>query len=247
MKKFVAGNWKMNGHLDAIAEASDIAEFYNGLANDNVESALCVPATLISSFAASVELPIGGQDCHAKKSGAYTGDISADMLVEAGAKYVIVGHSERREGHGETSEVVAQKAEAAYEAGIKAIICVGESLETYKAGGSADFVAEQIKASVPEVATSDNTIIAYEPIWAIGSGLTPTTDEIAAIHQKIFDVLSEVKGSDFAENTRLLYGGSVKGANAADIAAVNHVHGALVGGASLTAEAFNPIIKAFAA
>lgn len=245
MKKFVAGNWKMNGSLDMIAEASDIAHYYHDLKNNHLETALCVPATLISSYAAAVDIPIGGQDCHAKQTGAFTGDISANMLKEAGAKYVIIGHSERREGYMETSEQVRQKAEAALQSGLTAIICVGESLETYKAGGSADYVTKQVEESLPETANPHNIIISYEPIWAIGSGLTPKMDEIAAIHQKIFDILTDIKGKDFAEKTRLLYGGSVKGANAAEIAAVPNVHGALVGGASLTLEAFAPILEAF--
>lgn len=236
----------MNGNMAALAEAEKIA-LHAKQSKETVNTALCVPAIFVSSFAQKLDLAIGGQDCHHKENGAFTGDVSASMLQEAGATYVIVGHSERREGHNESSDIISQKAEIAHKNGLISIICVGESLECYENKQSADFVKTQVRDSLPASANAQNTIIAYEPIWAIGTGLTPTSDEIADIHQKIYNVLIEEKGQKIADGMHILYGGSVKASNAAEIAAINHVHGALVGGASLTAEQFCPIIDAFAA
>ena len=206
---------------------------------------ICPPATLISRAveAAGGELPIGGQDCHAAISGAYTGDISAEMLADAGAVAVIVGHSERREYHGESDGAVAAKAEAAWRAGLSAIICVGESEAERDAGRALDVVGAQIAASVPATARAANTAVAYEPVWAIGTGRTPTLAEIAEMHGHIRAGLKARLGDEGA-GVRILYGGSVKPSNAAEILAVVDVSGALVGGASLKAADFIQIVSA---
>ena len=185
---------------------------------------------------------MGGQDCHAKESGAHTGDISAEMLADAGAKAVLTGHSERRADHGETDADVAVKSMAAYRAGLQAIICIGETLAQREAGTTLDVIDQQLDGSMPEAATATNTVIAYEPVWAIGTGKVPTIEQIAEVHAHIRMRLEARfgDGSDFT----LLYGGSVKGSNAAEIFAVPHVNGALVGGASLKADDFSPIITA---
>jgi len=230
----------MNGLASDLAQVQAIGTAAQGM---GCEVVLCLPATLLPQAATKdlpAELQLGGQDCHSEKSGAFTGDISASMLVDAGAKCVIVGHSERRAGHSETNEMVAAKARAAWDAGLTAIICIGETEKEYRAGQTLDVLCEQIKGSIPAEATPANTVLAYEPIWAIGTGLTPTTDEIAAVHAQLRSELPDT-------NISILYGGSVNPANANEIMALDDVDGGLVGGASLTAEKFVPIITALEA
>jgi triosephosphate isomerase len=241
MQKLIAGNWKMNGLKGALHEALELA---GQLAHEPAKArvAVCPPATLVASMAdalAGADVLVGGQDCHAEPSGAFTGDISAEMLADAGARLVIVGHSERRAGHGETDEIVAAKARAALRAGLEPIVCVGEMLGERKAGRTLEVVSRQVKGSVPAELEGRAFAVAYEPVWAIGTGLTPTTAEIEEVHQAIRDLLG--KGGAAAP---ILYGGSVKPSNAAEILAAREVGGALVGGASLKCADFLAIIRA---
>ena len=243
-RKLAAGNWKMNGTAAALSEADAIASAH---ANSAVDLLLCLPATLLSRARdrlSGTPVTLGGQDCHAETSGAHTGDISAPMLADAGAGAVILGHSERREAHEESSEMVRAKARAAHEAGLLAVICMGESLAQREAANTLDIIAGQLSASVPDTATGENTVIAYEPIWAIGTGLVATTDQIGEVHDFIRARLERRFGAGVGRSTRLLYGGSVKPANAAEIFATPNVDGALVGGASLTQADFSPIVTA---
>lgn len=231
-RKIAAGNWKMNGLKNSLSEISDLPQ------PQDVTVLLCPPATLVSAMvAAGSGIDVGGQDCHAADAGAHTGDVSASMLTDAGASYVILGHSERRTDHGETSEMVAQKAKAAYAAGLVAVICLGETLAQREAGETLAVIATQLKASLPAEANANNTVIAYEPVWAIGTGKVPTLEQIGEVHDALRADLPE---------TSLLYGGSVKASNAAEIFAVANVDGALVGGASLKSADFGPIITALA-
>jgi len=244
-RRLIAGNWKMNGLQQSGAAELALLQQQVAAAKPAAEVVVCPPATLVASFAAAARgsgIGIGGQDCHPKASGAHTGDISAEMLADAGATYVIVGHSERRADHGETDALVRAKAEAAHRAGLTAIICVGETLEQRDAGKTIEVVSSQVAGSVPEAATAANTVIAYEPVWAIGTGRTPTNDDIAAVHAAIRARLAErlSGGADF----RILYGGSVKPSNAKEILTLKDVDGALVGGASLKAADFWPIVQA---
>ncbi len=242
-RRLAAGNWKMNGTAQSLSEIEALLDAH---LSPKVEILICPPATLIARIAGTKgqhPLQVGGQDCHPEASGAHTGDISADQLRDAGAAYVIVGHSERRTNHGETDEVVAAKARAAHAAGLSAIVCLGETLAEREAGGTLEVVGRQLDASVPAGATGLNTVIAYEPVWAIGTGLTPTNEQIAEVHDFLRSRLSARMGAD-AAHVRLLYGGSVKPLNAAEIFAIPEVDGALVGGASLKAADFSPIIRA---
>lgn len=242
-RPLIAGNWKMNGLTASVAELDAMIAGVAG-APERIETAICPPFTLISAFAARAagsRIRIGGQDCHAKVSGAHTGDISAEMLADAGAQLVIVGHSERRADHGESDAVVNAKAQAAWRAGLVAIICVGETEAQRDAGQTLQVVGSQIAGSVPEGATAENTVIAYEPVWAIGTGRTPTTAEVAEVHAAIRRQLVERFGAA-GEGMRILYGGSVKPSNAAELLAVEDVDGALVGGASLKAQDFLGIV-----
>jgi triosephosphate isomerase len=244
-RRLIAGNWKMNGLQQSGAAELALLQQQVAAAKPAAEVVVCPPATLVASFAAAARgsgIGIGGQDCHPKASGAHTGDISAEMLADAGATYVIVGHSERRADHGETDALVRAKAEGAHRAGLTAIICVGETLEQRDAGETIEVVSSQVAGSVPEAATAANTVIAYEPVWAIGTGRTPTNDDIAAVHAAIRARLAErlSGGADF----RILYGGSVKPSNAKEILTLKDVDGALVGGASLKAADFWPIVQA---
>lgn len=247
-RKLAAGNWKMNGLLADLAQMEAIlAEFPAPLP---VDLLLCPSATLIHPAAsrfAGTALHIGGQDCHAQDSGAHTGDISARQLADAGARAVILGHSERREAHEEDSEMVRAKARAAHQAGLMTVICLGESLAQREAANTLDIIAGQLSASVPDTSTGENLVIAYEPIWAIGSGRIPSTDQIGEVHDFIRTRLERRFGAGVGRSARLIYGGSVKPDNAAQIFAVSNVDGALVGGASLTAAEFCPIIAALAA
>ena len=246
MRKLAAGNWKMNGTGASLAEVSALLSAHPAPA---CEMLLCPPATLVArmaDLAKGTALFIGGQDCHAKASGAHTGDIAADMLAEAGASHVILGHSERRTDHGETDAQVQSKSLAAWAAGLVAVICVGETEAERDAGKTLDVIGTQLAGSVPNGATAANTVIAYEPVWAIGTGRTPTLEEIAEVHRFIRERLTARFGEQ-ASDMRLLYGGSVKPSNATEIFAVPHVDGALVGGASLKAADFGAIVAALSA
>jgi triosephosphate isomerase len=237
-RKLVAGNWKMNGTAGDLAEARAIADS----AGDGVDVALCLPATLIERAVRAVPgLAIGGQDVHRSGSGAHTGDVSAAMLVDAGAKLTIVGHSERRADHGETSADVRAKAEAGQAAGLDVILCIGESLSVREAGEAIATVTAQLGDSLP--GSAERLTVAYEPIWAIGTGKVPSVEDIADMHGALRARLDESFGADGA-GVRILYGGSVKASNAAEIFAIADVDGALVGGASLTAADFLPIVDA---
>lgn len=243
-RKLAAGNWKMNGNAADLRELQALSHMHAAPA---VDILICPPATLIQRAKEKVpvgNIQIGGQDCHAANSGAHTGDISAQMLVDAGASAVILGHSERREDHGEQNEDVRAKSIAAMYGGLKAIICVGESLEQREAANTLDIIGGQMSGSIPDQATGENLIVAYEPIWAIGTGKVPTLDEIGQVHDFIRARLERRFGEGVGRSVRLLYGGSVKPSNAAEIFAVSNVDGALVGGASLKADDFSGIIQA---
>ena len=240
IRPLIAGNWKMNGLR------SSMAEFEAMLAGASkvvakADLLVCPPATLIAAFAAklagSTELAIGGQDCHPKPSGAHTGDISAEMLADAGASAVIVGHSERRADHGESDSLVRQKAEAAWRVGLTAIVCIGETQSQRDAGQTLDVCRCQLQGSLPEGARADNLVVAYEPVWAIGTGLTPTVKDVEQIHQFIRGTLSARFNQEGAR-IRILCGGSVKPSNARELMGVANVNGALIGGASLKATDF---------
>jgi triosephosphate isomerase len=246
-RPLVAGNWKMNGLKASAREITALGEKLAAAKPPGCEILVCPPATLLSTFApltSKAGIGLGAQDCHAKPSGAHTGDISAEMLADIGCAYVIVGHSERRADHAESDEIVRAKAEAAHRAGLTAIICVGETEVERDAGDTLEIVAGQIADSVPKAATAANTVIAYEPIWAIGTGRTPGPDDVAEVHGLIRSAL-EMHAVTDADEMRILYGGSVKPANARELMAVRNVDGALVGGASLKAEDFWGIIEAY--
>ncbi|MGH6870984.1 MAG: triose-phosphate isomerase [Rhizomicrobium sp.] len=244
MRHLIAGNWKMNGLTASLAEVEKVCGLVTA-GKPNADVLICPPATLIAQAAslARGRIAIGGQDCHKEASGAFTGDISAEMIRDAGGSAVIVGHSERRQYHGETDAMVAEKAHAAWRAGLTAIICIGESDSEREAGRAHEVCGSQIAGSVPEGMTSANTAIAYEPIWAIGTGKTATTADIAQTHAHIRKCLVDRFGAGAAD-VRILYGGSVKPSNAAEILAVANVGGALVGGASLKASDFHAIFSA---
>jgi triosephosphate isomerase (TIM) len=243
LKKLVAGNWKMHGTGDSLGEIAAIAAAAETAACD---LALCLPATLIERAARAVPgLAIGGQDCHSADKGAFTGDISAAMLLDAGASLTIVGHSERRQAHGESDIQVRAKAEAALAAGLSVILCVGESLAVREAGDAVAIVSAQADASLPRSEPGGKLAIAYEPVWAIGTGKIPSMDDIAEMHSALRGRLVAAYG-EAGGRVRILYGGSVKGSNAAEVFAVPDVDGALVGGASLTAADFLPIVAAAA-
>jgi triosephosphate isomerase (TIM) len=239
----VAGNWKMHGLRSSLAELEQIVA---GARELNADVMICPPATLIAAAAVCAQgspVVIGGQDCHAEPAGAFTGDISAEMLRDAGARAVIVGHSERRMYHAESDADVRAKALAARRAGLLAIVCVGETKDERDRGETLDVIARQLAGSVPDGATADNLVIAYEPVWAIGTGLTPTPLDIAAVHNFIREnMIARFDAGGLG--VRILYGGSVKPANAAELLAIDNVDGALVGGASLRAAEFLPIARA---
>lgn len=242
-RMLVVGNWKMNGLSAQLADVEAIGA--EAAAHPVVEVGLCVPATLIAAACGKAGAAfVGAQDCHQKASGAHTGCLSAAMLREAGASQVIVGHSERRTDQHETSADVAAKALAAKGEGLGVILCLGESLETRDAGQALPFVLNQLADSLPEGASADWLSIAYEPIWAIGTGRIPTMEQIAEMHGAIRGKLAELAGEDVAAAMRILYGGSVNAENAAEIFALEDVDGGLVGGASLTAAKFGPVIAA---
>jgi len=243
--KLVAGNWKMNGVSAALAEVNAMIEGAKSL-GEGVELAVCPPATLAAQTGWTLrdsKIALGGQDCHPEKSGAFTGDVSAEMWTDIGAKYVIVGHSERRAMHGETDVIVAAKAAAAFRAGVTPIICLGESLAERDAGKTIDVVSRQVAGSVPDSAAAKAFVIAYEPIWAIGTGRTPTAAQVAEVHAALRAGLVKRFG-EAGNGVRLLYGGSVKPENARELMHVPDVDGALVGGASLKSVDFLAIAKA---
>ncbi|MCJ7422178.1 triose-phosphate isomerase [Sphingomicrobium astaxanthinifaciens] len=245
-RPFVAGNWKMHGTRAELGNITHVSIETETI--DEVLVALCVPATLITrAVAASPGFLIGAQDIHHEPKGAFTGSVSAQMVKDAGAKLTIVGHSERRELLGETNAQVRAKAELAIDAGLKTILCVGESLAVRETGQALNFVGDQLDASLPDMVTAPiHLSIAYEPIWAIGTGKVPSAGDIEAMHARIREVLERRYGEG-AASIRILYGGSVKGSNAADIFAIDGVDGALVGGASLAPDDFMPIVHAAAA
>lgn len=245
-RSIVAGNWKMNGLKANHEELDALADMLSTSAEADCDVLICPPFTLVSLFASTStpRIQIGAQDCHTATSGAHTGDISAEMIADCGAGYVIVGHSERRADHGEDSALVAEKASAAISAGITAIICVGETEAERDAGKTLGIVLAQIEASIPEDAAADTVVIAYEPVWAIGTGRTPTTDDVAEVHAAIRNALVQ-RFSAAGDGISILYGGSVKPTNAHELMSVANVNGALVGGASLKASDFNGIIDAY--
>ncbi|MGC9419975.1 MAG: triose-phosphate isomerase [Rhodovulum sp.] len=246
-RKLAAGNWKMNGTGKSLAEVVEISGDYM---TSNIDILICPPATLIERMvrtAVDSAVAVGGQDCHAKPSGAHTGDISAEMLTDAGATHVILGHSERRADHGETDADVRAKTQAALAAGLVAVVCLGETEAQRDAGETLAVVGAQLAGSLPDAGVTGKTIvIAYEPVWAIGTGRVPTLDQIAEVHDFLRTELVKRFG-DAGERIRLLYGGSVKPDNAAEIFATSNVDGALVGGASLKAADFSAIIAALEA
>jgi len=246
IRPLVAGNWKMNGLAASETELAKIIAGAGALSG-KADLMVCPPATLIARFAAAARgsaVAIGGQDCHAKASGAHTGDVAAEMLADAGASAVIVGHSERRSDHDETDELVRAKAEAAWRAKLVAIVCVGETRAQREAGETLKVVGLQLDGSLPDGAIAETLVVAYEPVWAIGTGLTPTADDVAVVHAFIRERLVGRFGPAGGD-MRILYGGSVKPANAAELMSVPHVNGALVGGASLKAEDFLGIAAAY--
>jgi triosephosphate isomerase len=247
-RPLVAGNWKMNGLSAALGEASKVVAYLAGPgANTRADVMICPPYTLLNELAsvsAGSPLQIGAQDCHMADGGAHTGDVSASMLADVGVQAIIVGHSERRTDHGEVDRTVQMKAAAAHAAGLAAIICVGETAAEREAGKTLDVVQRQLLGSLPAGTTSTNTVIAYEPVWAIGSGLVPTGEDVAQVHAALRKALQDQIGAA-AKGLRLLYGGSVKPQNANELMAIDNVDGALVGGASLKADDFIGIISAY--
>jgi triosephosphate isomerase (TIM) len=242
--KLAAGNWKMNGLTADLAEVDALAEMHP---EPRSEVLICPPATLIAPMAARAAggpVAVGAQACHPEAGGAHTGDLSAAMLADAGARYVIAGHSERRADHGECNEDVRAQARAALEAGLRVIVCVGETETERDASNTLDIISGQLAGSVPDLVTGESLVIAYEPVWAIGTGRTPTTDQIGEVHDFIRARLVSRFGDGVGRSVRLLYGGSVKPGNAAEIFAVSNVDGALVGGASLKASDFGAIVAA---
>ena len=248
LRPLIAGNWKMNGsRAQTEALVQDLTGRLTSQPGIAADLLVCPPAPYVAQAAALTAgsgLAVGGQDCHAKQSGAHTGDVSAAMLADAGCRYVIVGHSERRADHGESSELVAAKARAAHEAGLIAIVCVGETEAERDRGATLDVISSQLEGSVQADAEAANLVIAYEPVWAIGTGRTPTPEDVATVHAHIRGLL-KAWFKDGAE-MRILYGGSVKGSNAGSLMHVPEVNGALVGGASLKAEEFWAIALAAA-
>jgi triosephosphate isomerase (TIM) len=245
-RSLVAGNWKMNGLRASAAEFGKIVQSAGDLPG-KADLMICPPATLIMSFAAEVfgsALEIGAQDCHAEPSGAFTGDIAAEMLADLGAKAVIVGHSERRTLHQETDAEVRAKARAVWRAGLTAIVCIGETRAEREAGLTLDILGRQLDGSIPDRATTAKLVVAYEPVWAIGTGLTPTTADVAQAHEFIRQRLVSRHGAA-ADAVRILYGGSMKPSNAKELMSVANVDGALVGGASLKAEDFLGIASVY--
>ena len=246
-RKIAAGNWKMNGTRAALKELEALGA---ETSNAKAEIIICPPAPLLAQAAAAATplgIAIGAQDCHAAASGAYTGDSAAEMIAETGAKFVIVGHSERRDGYAESDADVSAKAQAAWRAGITPIICLGETLEDREAERTLSVIEKQLSGSLPNGVDAHNTVVAYEPVWAIGTGKVPTVEQIAEVHDFMRNQLSTRFGDAIGAALPLLYGGSVKASNAATIFEAQNVDGALVGGASLQASDFAPIVTALSA
>jgi triosephosphate isomerase len=246
-RPLVAGNWKMNGLKASLAEIAAIGQGYDGALQARADVLICPPATLLAAAAAQAAgsgVAVGGQDCHTGANGAHTGDVAAEMLADAGATYVIVGHSERRADHGESNATVRGKAEAGFRAGLTTIVCVGETQAERAAGRALAVIGEQLAGSVPQNATASRLVLAYEPVWAIGTGLTPTAADIAEAHAFIRETLERLLPGQSA-GVRILYGGSVKPGNAAELMSVANVDGALVGGASLKAAEFLAIADVY--
>ncbi|HZP09080.1 triose-phosphate isomerase [Methyloceanibacter sp.] len=247
IRPLIAGNWKMNGLGPSLAELEGLKARLKEAPVPSADLMVCPPATLLSRAAhvlVASGIALGAQDCHPSASGAHTGDISAEMLADAGATAVIVGHSERRTDHGESNALVNAKARAAHRAGLTAIVCLGETETERREGRTLEVVGRQLKASVPQGTNAGNTVIAYEPVWAIGTGLTPTRADIAEVHGFIRNELSRLLGEAEAGQVRILYGGSVKPGNAGELLSVENVNGALVGGASLKAADLYAILSA---
>ncbi|UOA26943.1 triose-phosphate isomerase [Pseudosulfitobacter sp. DSM 107133] len=247
-RKMAAGNWKMNGSSAALSVISDLATAHAD--NSDTDIVICPPAPLLfraSEIARASAVTIGAQDCHSETAGAFTGDIAAPMIADAGATHVIVGHSERRDAYHESNSDVRGKTKAAWDAGLIAILCIGESAGDRAADNTLDIIAGQLSGSVPSGSTGDNLVVAYEPVWAIGTGAVATTAQIDEVHDFIRARLIQRLGDEVGNAIRLLYGGSVKPGNAAEIFQCGNVDGALVGGASLKAQDFTPIIQALVA
>jgi len=247
IRPLVAGNWKMNGTRASLDQIKAMAEGVKGPLAEKVESLICPPSTLLYVATALCEdspLKIGGQDCHQNASGAHTGDISAEMIADCFGTHVIVGHSERRTDHAETDHLVRAKANAAYAADLIAIICIGETAEQRKSGQTLDVLKRQLDGSLPDEAIAANTVIAYEPVWAIGTGLTPTVEDVREAHAVMREELVKRFGGE-GRGMRILYGGSVKPSNASELMAIENVDGALIGGASLKASDFLSIYAAY--
>ncbi|OLP43703.1 triose-phosphate isomerase [Rhizobium oryziradicis] len=248
VRPLVAGNWKMNGTRDSLDQIKAISEGVKGDLSEKVESLICPPATLLYVATALCEdspLWIGAQDCHQNAAGAHTGEISADMIADCFGTHVIVGHSERRTDHAETDHLVRAKAIAAHAAELTAIVCIGETADERKGGQTLDILKRQLAGSVPDGADAENTVIAYEPVWAIGTGVTPTSENVAEAHAFMRTELTRRFGAEGAK-MRILYGGSVKPSNAKELMSVENVDGALIGGASLKASDFLAIYNAYA-
>jgi triosephosphate isomerase (TIM) len=246
LKPLIAGNWKMNGLKPSQSVLAHIIAGYSAELRAKADLLICPPATLLGAFAVSAlgsRVKIGAQDCHAKASGAHTGDISAAMVADAGSTYVILGHSERRQDHRESSAYVQQKVLSAWKEGLIAIVCVGETKDEREAGKALSIIKKQLQASLPDESLASHLVIAYEPVWAIGTGLTPTLADVEEVHTFIRNELKKKVGRD-ASGVRILYGGSVKPSNAKELLSVPHVNGALVGGASLVASDFLAIASA---
>ena len=246
-KILIAGNWKMNGLLaDGAALAKEVAVEVKKLGKPECEFLVCPPFTLLTTVKKALrgsKVALGAQDCHIAEKGAHTGDISPLMLKDCGCSYVILGHSERRADHNESNALICQKAEAAYKAGLKAVICIGETLEQRDSGKTIEVCSSQILGSVPDNADASNTVIAYEPVWAIGTGKTPTAQDVEEVHAAVRKVLAKKLGKGNANKMRILYGGSVKPGNAKEFLSLPDVDGALIGGASLKVDDFIAIAK----
>ena len=246
-KILIAGNWKMNGLLeDGTNLAKEVANEVKKLGKPECEFLVCPPFTLLDRVKKALrgsKVALGAQDCHMAEKGAHTGDISPLMLKDLGCTYALVGHSERRTDHGESNELVCKKALSLHASGLKAVICIGETLEERESGKTIEVCTNQIMGSVPETANATNTVIAYEPVWAIGTGKTPTAAEVQETHAAIRKVVAKKLGKSVANKMRLLYGGSVKPSNATELLALEDVDGALIGGASLKATDFMGIAQ----
>ncbi len=250
MKKLIVGNWKMNGLRQSAASLVDgiLTGVAGGAARDAADVVLCPPATLLAATVEQVggsAVAVGAQDCHFAASGAFTGDVSAEMIADSGARYVILGHSERRGGHGESDQAVRAKVETALAGGLIPIVCVGESAEQRRAGEALEVIEHQLSASLPDLGEGQTLVVAYEPIWAIGTGDSATPADVATVHAFIREELA-ARFEEAGSRMRILYGGSVKPDNAAELLATDNVDGALVGGASLKPEDFLGIIAAAA-